>query len=95
MWFSNPGGLGAAPATPIRTLKRQLAAIGFQLQPDGVLDSPTVSAINSVLQGWDDAPARFKTGRLTRDQIAREIRTVSGLIKRAVGGATGYDQLPE
>lgn len=88
------GPLGLA-SSPVRVMKKQLRAIGFQLHDNGVIDAPTVAAVNSVLVGWDDAPARFKTGRLDARQIQKEMREISALIRRAVGTATGFDRLPE
>ena len=92
--ITNGFGLGA-PSSPVRVMKKQLRSIGFQLADNGVIDAPTVTALNSILVGWDDAPARLKTGVLKAPQIQRELRTITALVRRAVGTATGFDSLPE
>lgn len=88
------GGFGAA-SSPVRAMKRQLRSVGFQLADNSIVDANTVTAVNAILVGWDDAPARFKTGRLNAYLIQRELRNIAPLIRRAVGTAVGFDNLPE
>jgi len=78
---------GAASGGPIRGIQHTLAAMGMPVRPTGVLDQPTVEAVNGVLNGWDDAPPALRTGKLTQHDIARQIGLVAKLIKQAAGGA--------
>jgi hypothetical protein len=79
------GALGAA--SPIRTIQTDLKKIGALTKITGVLDPPTVTSINNIFGGWDDVPARLRTGRLTKHDIARQLPTVQRYVRAAVKGA--------
>ena len=90
MIFGVPGrsdSFGAATGGPIKSIQLTLAKMGLPVHPTGVLDNPTVSAINGVFNGWDDAPPALRTGQLTKHDIARQLPTVAKLVKQAAGGA--------
>jgi hypothetical protein len=78
---------GAASGAPIKTIQLTLAKMGLPVHPTGVLDQPTVDAVNGVFNGWDDAPPDLRTGRLTAHDIARKLPVVTRLVKQAAGGA--------
>ena len=78
---------GAATGGPIRTIQVTLAKMGLPVHPTGVLDDPTVDAINGVFNGWDDAPPALRSGKLTKHDIARQLPIVTRLVKQAAGGA--------
>lgn len=88
------GGLGAAGG-PIKTVQTYLAHMGLPVRPTGVLDAATVNAINGIFDGWDDAPAKLRTGRLTKHEIAAQIGVVAHYVKLAATGATSFERLPE
>ena len=79
-------GLGGASG-PIRTIQLDLQKIGVPVQPTGVLDDATVTALNQIFEGSVDVPARLATGRLTKHDIAREIPVVVRALKVVVHGA--------
>lgn len=79
--------LGAPSGGPIKTIQVTLAKMGLPVHPTGVLDDLTVSAINGVFNGWDDAPPDLRTGKLTAHDIARKLPVVTRLVKLAAGGA--------
>lgn len=88
------GGLGAAGG-PIKTVQVHLANMGLPVRVTGVLDAATVNAINGVFNDWDDVPPKFRTGRLSKHEIAANIALVTRYVKLAAGGASSYDRLPE
>jgi len=87
------GGFGAA--SPIKTMQTHLARMGLPVRVNGVLDTPTVTAVNGIFDGWDDVPPELRTGRLTKHQIATRIALVTHYVKLAAAGATDFDRLPE
>ena len=78
---------GAAGGSPIRNIQVTLSKMGLPVRPTGVLDDPTVTAINGVFGGWDDAPPALRTGHLTKHDIARQLPVVAKLVRQAAGGA--------
>jgi hypothetical protein len=86
--------LGAAGG-PIKTVQVYLARMGLPVHATGVLDAATVNAINGIFDGWDDAPPKLRTGRLTKHEIAAQIGLVTRYVKRAATGATSFERLPE
>lgn len=86
---------GAAGGGPIKTMQSHLARMGLPVRVSGVLDTATVNAVNGVFDGWDDAPAKLRTGRLTKHEIATQIALVTHYVKLAATGASSYDRLPE
>ena len=84
-----------AAGGPIKTVQSLLANMGLPVRPTGVLDDATVSAVNGVLGDWDDAPPKLRTGRLTKHEVAANLPTITHLVKRAAGGATNFERLPE
>jgi len=79
--------LGAAGGGPIKSIQLTLSKMGLPVRPTGVLDDPTVTAINGVFNGWDDAPPALRTGKLTKHDIARQLPVVARLVRQAAGGA--------
>ena len=83
--------LGAAAPSPkdqVKGMQARLRGIGFSdVRPTGKLDRVTVEAINSIFNGWDDAPPALRTGTLTDRQIAANLGTVQKYMKKAVGEA--------
>lgn len=57
------------------------------MQPNGVLDDPTVVAINGVFEGSVDVPPKLATGKLTKHDIAANLPAVSRGLKVIVHGA--------
>ncbi len=86
--------LGAAGG-PIKTVQSLLANMGLPVRPTGVLDDATVAAINGIFDGWDDAPPKLRTGRLTKHEVATNIGLVTRYVKIAAHGATNFERLPE
>lgn len=74
----------------VKNLQRTLASIGMGVKTTGVVDEATVEAVNSVFNGWDDAPESLKGGNLTASQIAKNLPTVSKYLRLAVHGAQGF-----
>ena len=79
-------GFGAA-AGPIKSIQLDLQKIGLPVQPNGVLDDPTVVAINDVFDGSVDVPPKLATGKLTKHDIASNLPAVSHALKVIVHGA--------
>lgn len=79
--------LGAAGGGPIKSIQLTLSKMGLPVRPTGVLDDPTVTAINGVFGNWDDVPPDLRTGRLTKHQIAQRLPVVAKYVKLAAGGA--------
>jgi len=84
-----------AAGGPIKTVQVYLARMGLPVRATGVLDAATVNAINGIFDGWDDAPPRLRTGRLTKHEIATQIGVISRYVKLAATGATNFERLPE
>lgn len=84
-----------ASGGPIKTVQSYLARMGLPVRATGVLDNATVNAINGIFDGWDDAPPKLRTGRLTKHDIATQIAVVAHYVKLAATGATNFDRLPE
>lgn len=78
--------LGAAVG-PIKSIQLDLQKIGLPVQPTGVLDDPTVVAINGVFQGSVDVPPKLATGNLTKHDIAKNLSVVARSLKVIVHGA--------
>jgi len=87
-------GFGAAGG-PIKIVQTYLARMGLPVRVSGVLDAATVNAINGIFDGWDDAPPKLRTGRLTKHEIAMQIGVVARYVKLAATGATSFERLPE
>jgi hypothetical protein len=81
------GGLGAAASGPIRAIQTDLKKIGALTRVTGVLDDATVTGVNQVLGGWDDAPPKLRTGKLTSHEIAQNLPAVRKYLRAAVTGA--------
>lgn len=81
------GSLGSAGGSPIRTIQLTLVKMGIPVRPTGTLDQATVDALNGVFNGWDDAPPKLRTGKLTAHDVARQLPLVTKLVKQAAGGA--------
>lgn len=79
--------LGASPGGPIRSIQITLQHMGMPVRPTGTLDQATVDAINGVFNGWDDAPPKLRTGKLTAHDIVRQLPIVSKFVHAAAGGA--------
>lgn len=100
MIFAGFGGatwgadFGAA-SSPVRSIQSSLRRMGMPVRVSGVIDAATVEGVNGVLGGWDDAPPRLASGQLTAPEIKKLAPLVDRYIKKAAGGATGFDQLPE
>lgn len=88
------GQLGAARG-PISTIQAHLRAMGMPVHASGALDQATVDGVNSVFNGWDDAPPKLRTGRLTAKDIAKQARLVAALMKKAAGGALVFHDVNE
>ena len=84
-----------AASSPIRSIQSTLRRMGLPVRVTGVIDPATVDGVNGVLGGWDDAPPRLASGRLTAPEIRKLAVLVDRYIKKAAGGATGFDSLPE
>jgi len=80
----------ASKAPGIKNLQRSLKSIGFEVRPTGTVDEATVSAVNSVFQGWDDAPPKLRAGNLTAAQISSNLPTVSKYLRKAIGEAQDF-----
>lgn len=78
---------GLSGSTSVVSLQQHLRAMGMQVRPTGVLDKATVAAINAVFTGWDDAPPKLATGRLTAHQISMQLPVVAKLVSLAAHGA--------
>lgn len=81
--------MGAA-RSDIITIQRQLQKINADIRPTGKVDAATVIGVNSVFNGWDDAPPELATGRLTAAQISKNARTVAKFLKKAIGESTTF-----
>lgn len=79
-------GLGAV-AGPIKSIQLDLQKIGMAVQPTGVLDDPTVVAINGVFNGSVDVPPKLATGALTKHDVAKNLPAVAHALKVIVSGA--------
>jgi hypothetical protein len=84
-----------AAGGPIKTVQSLLVHMGLPVRVSGVLDDATVNAINGIFDGWDDAPPKLRTGRLTKHEVATNIGLVTRYVKRAAGGATNFERLPD
>lgn len=80
------GAFGAAGG-PIKSIQIDLQKIGLPVQPTGVLDDPTVTAINGVFEGSVDVPPKLATGKLTKHDIASSLPVVAHALKVIVRGA--------
>ena len=79
-------GLGAASG-PIKAIQLDLKKIGIPVQPTGVLDDSTVTAINGVFAGSVDVPPKLATGALTKHDIVANLPVVARSLKVIVYGA--------
>lgn len=87
---------GAAPRSPgVKNLQRSLQSIGMEVKPTGVVDAATVTAINEVFSGWDDAPPKLRTGNLTAKQISSNLPVVAKYLHQAISGSKSFEQLDE
>ena len=86
-------GLGAARGGPIKTIQLDLRKIGVPVDPTGVLDDPTVQAINNIFNGSVDVPPKLATGNLTKHDIAANIGAVSKALKVVVHGAQNFEDV--
>jgi hypothetical protein len=81
-------GFGAvAGGSPIRAIQTDLKKIGALARINGVLDANTVNGVNQVLGGWDDAPPKLRTGKLSSHDIAANLPAVRKYLHAAVTGA--------
>jgi hypothetical protein len=83
----HPPSLFGAANGPIKSIQIDLQKIGMAVQPTGVLDDPTVVAINGVFNGSVDVPPKLATGNLTKHDIAANLPAVSRGLKVIVSGA--------
>ena len=60
------------------------------MRTTGVVDEPTVDAINEIFSGWDDAPASLRGGNLTAKQIQSNLPLVQRYLRQAIGGAQAF-----
>lgn len=79
---------GAWPA--VANMQKMLAGIGMAVRPTGRVDAATVDAINAVFAGWDDAPPKLRGGKLTQQQIERNLPAVSKYLHAAIHGAQDF-----
>lgn len=86
--FGLSGGAG-----PIKSIQLDLIKIGLQVRASGVLDDPTVVAINGVFQGSVDVPPKLATGSLTKHDIASNLPAVSRGLKVIVHGAQNFENV--
>ena len=80
VWYLLRGrhhSLFGAAAGPIKSIQLDLKHLGIPLEPTGVLDDPTVTAINGVFAGSVDVPPKLATGNLTKHDIATNLPAVS------------------
>lgn len=90
VWYLLRGrhhSLFGAAAGPIKSIQLDLKHLGIPLEPTGVLDDPTVTAINGVFAGSVDVPPKLATGNLTKHDIAKNLPVVSRSLKVIVHGA--------
>jgi len=87
--------IGRTAGGPIAAIQKDLIKIGSPVRPTGKLDAATISAINQVFNGWDDAPAALRTGELTGPQIARNAKVVAKYLRKAVGETTMFADVNE
>ena len=78
--------LGAASG-PIKTIQLDLKHLGIPIAATGVLDDPTVTALNQVFEGSVDVPAPLRTGKLTKHDVAGRLPIVMRSLKTIVHGA--------
>ena len=74
----------------VKNMQRSLASVGMNVKTTGVVDQPTVDAINAIFEGWDDAPAQLRGGDLTARQIQNNLPTVQKYLRQAIGGAQAF-----
>lgn len=79
--------LGAAAGGPIKTIQNDLRHIGIPIAATGVLDDPTVTALNQVFEGSVDVPPLLRTGKLSKHDVARQLPIVARSLKVIVHGA--------
>lgn len=82
--------VGAAMQPGVKNLQRRLASVGLQVKQTGVVDDATTQAINGIFAGWDDAPAKMRTGKLTASEISRNLPLVTKYVKKALGEAQNF-----
>lgn len=74
----------------VKNLQRTLASIGLPVKVTGVVDDPTVEALNGIFSEWDDAPASLRGGKLTAAAVANNLPTITAYVRRAAGGAKNF-----
>jgi hypothetical protein len=79
-----------AKVSGVKNMQRSLSNIGMPVKLTGVIDQPTVEALNAVFQGWDDAPARLRTGTLTAREIQSMLPAVQHYLHKAIGEAKDF-----
>lgn len=79
---------GAAANATVKNIQRALRGLGFtDIRVTGVLDARTVTAINGIFGGWDDAPTKLRSGALSARQVSANLPVVAKYLRQAIGGA--------
>lgn len=81
----------ATRSADILSIQRNLHKINADVPVTGKLDAVTVAAVNSVFNGWDDAPPKLRTGTLSASDIASQARIVNKFLKKAIGESQSID----
>ena len=83
-------GAGGAKIPGVKNMQRTLQSVGMPVRTTGVVDQPTVDAVNAIFQGWDDAPSALAGGNLTAGQIMSNLPLVQKYLRQAIGGAQQF-----
>jgi hypothetical protein len=86
---------GSTSSSPIKAIQKDLMRIGTEVRPTGVVDQATVTAVNNVFNGWDDAPPALRGGDLTAGQITKNAKVVAKYLHKAVGETTTFADVNE
>jgi hypothetical protein len=82
--------MGATEAAGVKRVQRALASVGMPVRTTGVVDQATVSALNNIFAGWQDAPPKLRAGGLTARDVKSMLPSVEKYLARAVGEAQKF-----